>query len=74
MIFSCFVSKRETKLNEIKNRIKNFELLTPNVIQEIKNMDSHDKMEIINTYNSSMKLLTELLYTDFKLKIKDLGN
>lgn len=72
MIFSCFVSKRETKLNEIKHRIRNFEELTPNVIQEIKNMDAHDKMEIISTYNSSMKILTELLYTDFKLKIDNL--
>jgi pantothenate kinase len=72
MIFSCFASKRETKLIEIKNRIKNFEQLTPNVIQEIKNMGSHDKMEIITTYNSTMKMLTELLYTDFKLKIDHL--
>jgi hypothetical protein len=72
MIFSCFASKRETKLIEIKNRIKKFEQLTPNVIQEIKNMDSHDKMEIITTYNSTMKMLTELLYTDFKLKIDHL--
>jgi pantothenate kinase len=72
MIFSCFASKRETKLIEIKNRIKKFEQLTPNVIQEIKNMDSHDKMEIITTYNSTIKMLTELLYTDFKLKIDHL--
>jgi hypothetical protein len=74
MIFSCFVSKRETKLNEIKYQIRNFHQLTPTMVDKIKEMNAHDKLEIIMTYNSTMKTLTELLYTDFKLKIDNIRN
>jgi hypothetical protein len=41
---------------------------------KIKEMNAHDKLEIIMTYNSTMKTLTELLYTDFKLKIDNIRN
>jgi hypothetical protein len=55
------------KKNKIKHHIRNFNELTPRMIEEIMDFTDSEKMELIITYNSTLMLIRDLLETVMKL-------
>ena len=53
--------------NKIKHHIRNFNELTPIMIEEIMDFTESEKMELIITYNCTLALMRDLLETVMKL-------